>query len=95
VRTWSISRISNGRACPARFVRLPVALTRGGKLDYRASVARWKAAPDLNTMLEVLYVTGVVLAGSLMGTGEVGRLGTYGPDRIDKACSSPHSIRPC
>ena len=43
-------------------------------------------AADLNTLLEVLDVTDVVLAGFSMGTGEVGRyLGTYGPDRIDKA----------
>ena len=43
-------------------------------------------AADLNTLLEVLDVTEVVLAGYSMGTGEVGRyLGTYGLDRIDKA----------
>ena len=43
-------------------------------------------AADLNTLLEVLDVTDVVLAGFSMGTGEVGRyLGTYGPARIDKA----------
>lgn len=41
---------------------------------------------DLNTLLEVLDVTNVVLAGFSMGTGEVGRyLGTYGAARIDKA----------
>ena len=43
-------------------------------------------AADLNTLLEVLDVTDVVLAGFSMGTGEVGRyLGTYGPARVDKA----------
>ena len=43
-------------------------------------------AADLNTLLEVLDVTDVVLAGFSMGTGEVGRyLGAYGPERIDKA----------
>jgi non-heme chloroperoxidase len=43
-------------------------------------------AADLNTLLEVLDVNDVVLAGFSMGTGEVGRyLCTYGPDRIDKA----------
>ena len=43
-------------------------------------------AADLNTLLEVLDVNDVVLAGFSMGTGEVGRyLGTYGPSRIDKA----------
>lgn len=43
-------------------------------------------AADLNTLIEVLDVTDVVLAGFSMGTGEVGRyLGTYGPARIDKA----------
>ena len=43
-------------------------------------------AADLNTLLEVLDVNEVVLVGFSMGTGEVGRyLGTYGPDRIDKA----------
>ena len=43
-------------------------------------------AADLNTLLEVLDVTDVVLAGFSMGTGEVGRyLGTYGPSRVDKA----------
>ncbi len=43
-------------------------------------------AADLNTLLEVLDVNDVVLAGFSMGTGEVGRyLGTYGPARIDKA----------
>jgi len=43
-------------------------------------------AADLNTLLEVLDVTEVVLAGFSMGTGEVGRyLGTYGPARVDKA----------
>jgi len=43
-------------------------------------------AADLNTLLEVLDVTDVVLAGFSMGNGEVGRyLGTYGPARIDKA----------
>ncbi len=43
-------------------------------------------AADLNTLLEVLDVTDVVLSGFAMGTGEVGRyLGTYGPSRVDKA----------
>jgi non-heme chloroperoxidase len=43
-------------------------------------------AADLNTLLEVLDVNDVVLAGFSMGAGEVGRyLGTYGPGRIDKA----------
>jgi non-heme chloroperoxidase len=43
-------------------------------------------AADLNTLLEVLDVTEVVLAGFSVGSGEVGRyLGTYGPARIDKA----------
>ncbi|MCX5042337.1 alpha/beta hydrolase [Aldersonia sp. NBC_00410] len=43
-------------------------------------------AADLNTLIEVLDVTDVVLAGFSMGTGEIGRyLGSYGPDRIDKA----------
>ena len=43
-------------------------------------------AADLNTLLEVLDATDVVLTGFSMGTGEVGRyLGTYGPARIDKA----------
>lgn len=43
-------------------------------------------AADLNTLIEVLDVTGVVLVGFSMGAGEVGRyLGTYGPDRIEKA----------
>jgi pimeloyl-ACP methyl ester carboxylesterase len=43
-------------------------------------------AADLNTVLEVLDATDVVLTGFSMGTGEVGRyLGTYGPDRVDKA----------
>jgi non-heme chloroperoxidase len=43
-------------------------------------------AADLNTLIEVLDVTDVVLAGFSMGTGEVCRyLGTYGPARIDKA----------
>jgi non-heme chloroperoxidase len=43
-------------------------------------------AADLNTLLEVLDVTDVVLSGFSMGTGEVGRyLGTYGPSRVDKA----------
>ncbi len=43
-------------------------------------------AADLNTLLEVLDVTDVVLAGFSMGTGEVGRyLGTYGCARVDKA----------
>ena len=43
-------------------------------------------AADLNTLLEVLDVTNVVLAGFSTGTGEVARyLGTYGPARIDKA----------
>jgi non-heme chloroperoxidase len=43
-------------------------------------------AADLNTLIEVLDVTDVVLAGFSMGTGEIGRyLGTYGPARIDKA----------
>jgi pimeloyl-ACP methyl ester carboxylesterase len=43
-------------------------------------------AADLNTLLEILDVTDVVLAGISTGIGEVGRyLGTYGPARIDKA----------
>jgi pimeloyl-ACP methyl ester carboxylesterase len=43
-------------------------------------------AADLNTLLEVLDATDVVLTGFSMGTGEVGRyLVTYGPARIDKA----------
>ena len=43
-------------------------------------------AADLNTLIEVLDVTDVVLAGFSTGTGEIGRyLGTYGPARIDKA----------
>ena len=43
-------------------------------------------AADLNTLLEVLDVNDVVLTGFAMGTGEVCRyLGTYGPNRIDKA----------
>jgi len=43
-------------------------------------------AADLSTLLEVLDLNDVILAGFSMGTGEVGRyLGTYGPDRIDKA----------
>ena len=43
-------------------------------------------AADLNTLIEVLDVTDVVLAGFSMGTGEVGRyLGNYGPARIEKA----------
>ena len=43
-------------------------------------------AADLNTLLEVLDVTDVVLTGYSMGAGEVARyLGNYGPGRIDKA----------
>ena len=55
-------------------------------------------AADLNTLIEVLDVTDVVLAGFSMGTGEVGRyLGTYGPARIDKvvfiAALAPYLVR--
>jgi pimeloyl-ACP methyl ester carboxylesterase len=43
-------------------------------------------AADLNTVLETLDLTGVVLVGFSMGTGEVGRyLGTYGSARVAKA----------
>lgn len=43
-------------------------------------------AADLNTVLETLDLTDVVLAGFSMGTGEVGRyLGTYGSARVAKA----------
>jgi non-heme chloroperoxidase len=43
-------------------------------------------AGDLNTVLETLDLTDVVLVGFSMGTGEVGRyLGTYGSDRVAKA----------
>lgn len=43
-------------------------------------------AADLNTILETLDLSEVVLAGFSMGTGEVGRyLGTYGSSRIAKA----------
>ncbi|WP_234538670.1 alpha/beta fold hydrolase [Streptomyces shenzhenensis] len=43
-------------------------------------------AADLNTVLETLDLTDVVLVGFSMGTGEVGRyLGTYGSARIAKA----------
>jgi non-heme chloroperoxidase len=43
-------------------------------------------AADLNTVLETLNLTDVVLAGFSMGTGEVGRyLGTYGSERVAKA----------
>ncbi|HXW45874.1 MAG TPA: alpha/beta hydrolase [Streptosporangiaceae bacterium] len=41
---------------------------------------------DLNTLLEHLDLTGVVLVGFSMGTGEVTRyLGRYGSARVDKA----------
>ncbi|WP_046469716.1 alpha/beta fold hydrolase [Allosalinactinospora lopnorensis] len=41
---------------------------------------------DLNTVLEALDLTDVVLVGFSMGTGEVARyLGTYGSDRVAKA----------
>jgi pimeloyl-ACP methyl ester carboxylesterase len=43
-------------------------------------------AADLNTLLEVLDVTDVILTGFSMGTGEVARyLRTYGPERISSA----------
>jgi non-heme chloroperoxidase len=43
-------------------------------------------AADLNTVLETLDLTDVVLVGFSMGTGEVGRyLGTYGSKRVSKA----------
>ncbi|MEV4624934.1 alpha/beta hydrolase [Micromonospora sp. NPDC049523] len=43
-------------------------------------------AADLNTVLDTLDLTDVVLVGFSMGTGEVGRyLGTYGSRRIAKA----------
>ncbi|PDP86643.1 alpha/beta hydrolase [Glycomyces fuscus] len=43
-------------------------------------------AADLNTVLETLDLTDVVLVGFSMGTGEVGRyLGTYGSGRVAKA----------
>ncbi|TYC05135.1 alpha/beta hydrolase [Micromonospora sp. WP24] len=43
-------------------------------------------AADLNTVLETLDLTNVVLVGFSMGTGEVGRfLGRYGSARIAKA----------
>ena len=43
-------------------------------------------AADLNTLLETLDLTDVVLVGFSMGTGEVGRyLGTYGSARVAKA----------
>ena len=43
-------------------------------------------AADLNTVLETLDLTDVVLVGFSMGTGEVGRyLGTYGSKRVAKA----------
>jgi non-heme chloroperoxidase len=43
-------------------------------------------AADLNTVLDTLDLTDVVLAGFSMGTGEVGRyLGTYGSRRVAKA----------
>jgi pimeloyl-ACP methyl ester carboxylesterase len=43
-------------------------------------------AADLNTVLETLDLTDVVLVGFSMGTGEVGRyLGTYGSARVAKA----------
>ncbi len=56
-------------------------------------------AADLNTLIEVLDVTDVVLAGFSMGTGEVGRyLGTYGPSRVDKAvfiaALEPYLLKP-
>jgi peroxiredoxin len=43
-------------------------------------------AADLNTVLETLDLTDVVLVAFSMGTGEVGRyLGTYGSKRVAKA----------
>jgi len=43
-------------------------------------------ASDLNTLLEHLDLSGIVLAGFSMGTGEVTRyLGTYGSARVAKA----------
>lgn len=43
-------------------------------------------AADLNALLEHLDLTGIVLAGFSMGTGEVTRyLGTYGATRVSKA----------
>ncbi|MUK02385.1 alpha/beta fold hydrolase [Vibrio cholerae] len=43
-------------------------------------------AADLNTVLETLDLTDVVLVGFSMGTGEVGRyIGTYGEARVAKA----------
>jgi non-heme chloroperoxidase len=43
-------------------------------------------AADLNELLEQLEITGIVLAGFSMGTGEVTRyLGTYGSERVEKA----------
>ncbi|MEV6636005.1 alpha/beta hydrolase [Actinoplanes sp. NPDC051470] len=43
-------------------------------------------AADLNTVLETLDLTNVVLVGFSMGTGEVGRyLGRYGSGRVAKA----------
>jgi non-heme chloroperoxidase len=43
-------------------------------------------ATDLNTVLETLELTDVVLVGFSMGTGEVGRyLGRYGSGRVAKA----------
>ncbi|WP_444963429.1 alpha/beta fold hydrolase [Nocardiopsis sp. M1B1] len=43
-------------------------------------------AADLNTVLQTLDLTDVVLVGFSMGTGEVGRyLGTYGSARVAKA----------
>lgn len=43
-------------------------------------------AADLNTVLDTLDLTDVVLVGFSMGTGEVGRyLGTYGSARVAKA----------
>ena len=43
-------------------------------------------AADLNTVLETLELSEVVLVGFSMGTGELGRyLGTYGSGRIAKA----------
>jgi len=43
-------------------------------------------AADLNTLVEHLDLTNIVLVGFSMGTGEVTRyLGTYGSDRVRKA----------
>ncbi len=53
-------------------------------------------AADLNTVLEKLDLTDVVLVGFSMGTGEVARyLGRYGSARVAKPRSSPRWSRSC